>query len=143
MKSNYCAKYVHNVCQQRFHLHSYCDCQCHADVAQTEEHLTNQEVVGSIPAVSYQGPPPHPAPVDRGKWRIADEPPGTDLTQPWVLGTCEECKDPTWAHSAKAVANRELLCETCSYNLVSELADLRVAAESRRAPRIIDPFSNQ
>lgn len=85
-------------------------------------------------------PPPHPLPFDHGKWRVAEEPLGTDRTGPWHLGYCVECRLPTWTHSAKSVERDEVLCETCHYMLVTEMAEQRVQKENRTPPKF-DPFS--
>lgn len=117
-----------------------CDCACHnfADVAQgSSTDVSPMETygdAGSSPAVS--SPPPHPLPFDHGKYRVAEEQIGTDLTKAWVLDYCIECKEPTWTHNAVFAGKHESLCETCAYLLVSDYAEQRVKAENRRPPYI-------
>ena len=86
-------------------------------------------------------PPPHPLPFDHGKWRIAEERPGVDLNHPWLRGVCEECKEVTFSHDPRGVQNRELLCETCAYMILTELSEMRVQKENRRpaAVNIFEP----
>jgi len=100
---------------------------------------------GATPALgpSPRGdcPPDYPLPFDHGKYRVAEEPVGTDMRAPWVLGYCLECKGPTWGHNAQMVKKNEVLCESCGYNLLSELTDKRVQQQNRPVQRRpYDPF---
>ena len=98
--------------------------------------------IGSTPTLGTndpQPPPPHPLPYDHGKWRVCEEAIGTDLNQPWQLSYCLECRLPTFTHNARSVERHEVVCESCYYQLMNELADNRVAKENRtRTPH--DPF---
>lgn len=84
---------------------------------------------------SFQGPPPHPLPYDHGKYRIAEEPLGTDPFLPWEEFRCLECHEAGWRKNPKAD-----LCEACSYQLFVEISEKRVVQENRtRTP--YDPFA--
>ena len=89
----------------------------------------------------FVGPPPHPQPYDHGKFRIAEEPPGTDMYAPWVQDVCIECRGMLWTHNAKVAEKHESVCETCAYLMFSDLADLRVKNESRAKP-FNNPFES-
>lgn len=126
-----------------------CDCACHnfADVAQgssTDAPLIEANGdAGSSPAVSSEdqiqdkwAPPQHPLPFDHGKYRVADEQPGTDRTQPWVLDYCIYCKEPTWTHNVAAAGRYITTCEACATLMVLEYHEKRVEAENRRPPYV-------
>ena len=99
-------------------------------------------VVGQ-PSPRGDCPPDYPLPFDHGKYRVAEEPIGTDMRAPWVLGYCLECKSPTWTHNARMVEKNEVLCETDAFMLLTELAEKRVQQENRPAQRRpIDPFES-
>ena len=100
---------------------------------------------GATPALgpSPDCPPDYPLPYDHGKYRVAEEPVGTNLHTPWVLGYCLECKSPTWGHNARMVEKNEVLCETDAYMLLTELTDKRVQQQNRPAQRRpINPFES-
>ena len=114
-----------------------------ADVAQTVEQLPrNQQVGSSILPIGLQPPPPHPASYDHGRFRVAEEPPGTDLYQAWELDYCLECRLPVFTHNAKVAAKHESLCESCAYLLLTELTETRVAKENRIQRGNYDPFNS-
>lgn len=86
-------------------------------------------------SVPVGSPPPHPLPFDHGKYRIAEEPIGTNPFQPWQLFYCVECREPAWRKNLKAD-----LCESCSYMLVEALTEDRVKKENRTLRGTYDPF---
>jgi hypothetical protein len=84
-------------------------------------------------------PPLYPLPFDHGKFRVAEEQPGTDLSQPWRLTRCLECREAVWSHNHDPKLMDQMLCESCAWTLVSGMADDRVANENRH--RAIPPFN--
>ena len=147
MKCRACQRYMHKFHRAVVELDDgsaeVCDCErCRAGVAQSEEpSARNGQDAGANPAAGSDAPPPHPAPVDRGKYRIAEEPPGTDLTQPWLPTRCLECRDAIWARNERTVTKGEAICESCFYMMVSEHYDK--LAEVRQQWRMTwrDPFA--
>jgi len=106
-----------------------CECDCHEPL-----------LLQRAPAVLEGAPPSHPLPFDHGKFRVAEEPPGTDPALPWQLGYCVECREATWAKNPRSVERGEVICESDYYNLVSENYE-RIAAQRKRiAYRVVDPF---
>jgi len=100
--------------------------------------LTSQEIVGSTYQIPVP-PPLHPLPFDHGKFRIAEEQPGTDLSQPWRATRCLACREITWTHCHNPKLQDQMLCESCAYSLVSGMADDRVKNENRM--RAIPPYN--
>ena len=129
----------------------YCACGCESLVKGTwaPGHNKRKPVIAYVDANPYPlariipafddiaAPPPHPHPFDHGAFRIAEEPPGTDMYAPWVQDVCIECRGMLWTHNAKVAEKHESICETCAYLMFSDLADLRVKNESR-----VKPFNN-
>jgi hypothetical protein len=136
-------------CKTRWHKHCIdpeCDCEHHAIYSLNPEAVTKVKfdpvnyatiVIDTIPP---QGPPPHPEPFDHGVWRVAEEPPGTDRLQPWVLDYCLYCSGPTWTHNARVAERHETVCEGCAFLMLEELTGDRVKRETRQARVINDPF---
>ena len=93
-------------------------------------------------SLNPNSPPPHPLPYDHGRFRTAEEQPGTDLTQPWRLTHCLECREPTWSHDNTSKTKDEKLCESCAYLLVTELSKTRVSKENRTQRGTYDPFQS-
>src|SRR5579872_343491 len=131
-KSAHCKTRWHNRCEM-----AECDCDCHPE--ELFAVVSPDRDTGTSAVAEPGAPPPHPEPFDHGVFRIAEESPGTDLNEPWRLGICEECKEPTWSHNRRAVERREVLCETCAYMLLSNLTETRVKTENRPRPPI-NPF---
>lgn len=144
MKSPQCRTRWHNHCTDPL-----CDCDHHLEgglKSTSVESISTPEgtlamSVADVPPLFESMPPPYPGVVNRGKFRIAEEPGGTDLTAPWVLDWCVMCREPTWTHNHVVAAKNETLCEDCAWRMVDEFADMRVAAENRRRTMTYDPFS--
>lgn len=156
MKSQHCRTRWHKYCDD-----AECTCEHHfSDDVVGKENVSavypfSADITEGGPAVEFdpvnygvvvidtgpKPPPPHPEPYDHGVFRIAEEPLGTDLTQPWVLDYCLECREAVWTHSAVMAAKHESLCESCAYQLLSELTDRRVKMETRQAMKLHNPFA--
>lgn len=117
-----------------------CECNCrHPGLRPTQE---PELPPASVP--SPDCPPPHPQGFDHYRFRAsADDQPGIDPYQPWVRDFCIECKLPTWTHDAVRAAKHEILCEDCSYMLLSALAETRAKRQNLSVPRYHDPFTRQ
>lgn len=100
----------------------------------------------SIPPVfvneSPNVPPPHPASVDRGRFRIAEEPPGTDLHASWVSDRCLECREAVWTHNHAVAEKHETICEDCYYRMVSDYWERQTQQRRQMTVRVINPFES-
>ena len=85
-------------------------------------------------------PPPHPSSVDRGRFRIAEEPPGTDLHQPWALDRCLECREKVYTHNHAVAEKHETICEDCYYRMVSDYWERQTQQRRQMTVRVINPF---
>jgi hypothetical protein len=93
------------------------------------------------PLVSIiDGPPMHPAPIDRRRWRIASERPGTPLTAPWIATRCHNCRNPMWTRDPLSTWEHGGMCEEDDYILRSELADHGRKQFQQQARTYHDPF---
>lgn len=100
-----------------------CECDCHAALITQISNVIIHEDMALDVVPQWMGPPPHPLPFDHGKYRIAEEPPGTDLTLPWQETFCVECRERTWTHNQRSVERQEAICESCYYMMVSDHYD--------------------
>lgn len=87
-------------------------------------------------------PPPHPASVDRGRYRIAEEPPGTDLHAPWVLDRCLECREKVYTHNRAVAEKHETICEDCYYRMVSDYWERQTQHRRQMMVQVINPFES-
>lgn len=93
-----------------------------------------------LPA-GYLGPPPHPAPYDHSRFRIAEEMAGTDLHQLWRLTYCLECREATWTHNHNPRTKDQMLCESCAYLMLESYTTDRIKHENQRKSLTnYDPF---
>ena len=79
--------------------------------------------------------PPQTGPIDRFKWRLAEEPPGTDLTAPWESVRCIECQEIMFRRNPKAD-----MCEFCTYMMYETLSEGRVKQDAVITRTYHDPF---
>jgi hypothetical protein len=86
------------------------------------------------------GPPPHPAPIDRRRWRLASEKPGTSLTNPWIATKCHRCLLPMWTHDQQTTWEQGGLCEECAYTLITERGVHQWHHFQVQQHRLVDPF---
>jgi hypothetical protein len=90
----------------------------------------------SAPAGDIATPPEWPAPIDRRKYRLAEERSGTDLRAPWTQVRCLECREPTWTRDPQSD-----ICEECGWLLRERMLEEESKVMGTRSVRIIDPFT--
>lgn len=134
MKSKQCAHFGwHRKCLREIECDDgtafICECACHQLSELTLDMI--DDAVKKAQQPEFNCPPPYPLPFDHGKYRVAEEPLGTDPMWPWVLDYCLECKEPTWTHNARVAGRHESLCETCAYLMLAQHHEERVKAETR------------
>lgn len=93
-----------------------------------------------LPAAPPNGPPPYPGRIDRMRWRIAAERPGTPPTNPWVETKCHECLGKMWTRDPMSTWEHGGLCDECDYILRSEVQTNNNRRFSLQAHTIWDPF---
>lgn len=154
MKSSHCRTRWHDRCSGVIEHDDgsadVCECDCgHVGLnggllasQEIPESVVHSDSEGNIHAGEYQNaPPPHPEAFDHDLFRVAEEQPGVDPYQPWVLDFCLECHMPTWTHDHMRAERHEILCETCSYMLISELSETRAKRQNTPTVKYHDPFA--
>jgi hypothetical protein len=86
------------------------------------------------------GPPAHPAPIDRRRWRLAVERPGTPPTNPWIETKCNNCISTMWTRDPLSTWEHGALCDECYYVLTSEVHDHGHRQFNRQERTLHDPF---
>ena len=141
MKSAHCRTRWHDRCagiiEHDDGSANVCECDCgHAGVVQAIFTLEKENRVSP----QQNCPPPHPEPFDHNLYRVAEDPPGTDMYQPWIAAFCIHCLMPLWTHSALMAEKNECLCEECSWLLISEISETRAKRQNVPVQRYHDPF---
>lgn len=86
------------------------------------------------------GPPPHPFPLDRRRWRLASERPSTPLSDPWIETKCHNCRERMWTRDPTSTWEQGGICEECDYLLHDKMYDIRRSHLNLQVRAYIDPF---
>lgn len=127
-----------------------CGCDCGAQVKGRYKrgHARRKVVLAPVPVtpeplvIAPEGPPAHPLPIDRRRWRLAGERPGTPLTDPWIKTNCQNCLLPMWTRDPLSTWEHGGICEECDYVLRTGMADMRAAQQNRMRALVLNPFRN-
>lgn len=154
MKSSQCRTRWHDRCTGVIEHDDGSADVCECDCGHTGLNKVNEGGIGAsienadVPQVRFgapesepYSPPPHPEAFDHNVYRVAEEQPGVDSYQPWVLDFCLECHMPTWTHDHMRAEKHEILCETCSYMLISELSETKAKRQNTPTVKYHDPFA--
>ena len=101
--------------------------------------LPGQEPV-PLPGPQADGPPPYPQSIDRRRWRLASERPGTSPLQPWIETKCHECVSKMWTRDPTSTWEFGGVCEECEYRLRSGMNEQQGRQYNLQARTIHDPF---
>lgn len=86
------------------------------------------------------GPPPYPAPLDRRRWRLASERPGTSPFNPWVETRCSQCHEKMWTRDVTSTFEHGGLCEEDEYRFRTEIQERAGQRFNTQARTVHDPF---
>jgi hypothetical protein len=102
-----------------------------------------EQTAAPVQAVSSgldQSPPAYPAPIDRRRWRLASERPGTPKTNPWIQTKCHVCLGPMWTRDHTSTWEHGGICEEDEYLLRSEMSTHNRRQFQVQARTYHDPF---
>lgn len=85
-------------------------------------------------------PPNWPLPFDHRLYRLAVEPPGTLMTDPWKAVPCAECKEICFTRQKNAEYG-EVICEEDLWRLMEDRGELQVKQNRTMARVPRDPFA--
>ena len=92
------------------------------------------------PSAPADGPPPYPHLIDRSRWRLAEERPGTSQDASWIKTQCHSCLLPMWTRDPLSTWENAGTCEECSYLFREDLGS-QVARRNGSARAPYDPFA--
>lgn len=105
-----------------------------------EQGFDSAESVQPDPPVAPNGPPNHPEHLDRRRWRIAADRPGTPLTNPWIKTQCSNCFLPMYTRDQTSTLEKGGMCEECNYVMTTEVLELQGKQWNRQLRAPHDPF---
>ena len=97
-------------------------------------------VFSQVADLQFEGPPLHPLPIDRRRWRLAEERPGTPPQDPWLKTQCHSCLNPMWTRDPLSTWEHGGLCEECAYVVREDVG--RTNMHFRDAPKFHNPFGD-
>lgn len=84
-------------------------------------------------------PPPFPLPFDHRLFRLAVEPPGTLMTDPWKAVPCAECKEICFTRQANAEYG-SVICEEDLWRLMEDRGEAQKLQNRTMVRLPYDPF---
>ena len=99
-------------------------------------------IVEALKAIP-DGPPAHPLPINRARWRLAEDRPGTSVTNPWIKTKCHSCLNEMWTRDELSRWEHGGLCEECGWLARENMGDLARKQFQQMARKPWDPFQTQ
>lgn len=108
----------------------------------TQVIITEPQTVtfSQVADLSFDGPPPHPLPIDRRRWRLAEDRPVTPVTNPWIKTYCNQCRQLMWTRDPKSTYEEGGFCEECAYIMREDLRETGNRRAAQMATKPYNPF---